>query len=189
MCGRYSLDAQLELLSSRYGIEIETIEFTPAQEIFPTTINPVVLKDHTLHMMKWGLTNPYSKQPIINSRLETVSEKTMFKKLIVETRCLIPATSFFEWAKPSKIKREITSNHQKIFSMAGIYRLFKTEDHQEVYEFSILTMPSNEDMESLHDRMPVILSPAYELVYLDEKTPLQEVLQVCQQANPSLQIQ
>ena len=189
MCGRYSLDTQLELLASRYGVEIETIELNPSKEIFPTTQNPVILQNHTFRLMKWGLTNPYNKQPIINSRLETVAQKPMFKKLIVESRCLIPATSFYEWEKPNKVKREITLLDQEIFSMAGIYRLFKTEDNKELYEFSILTMPANKDIETLHDRMPVILNSTAELLYLNEKTPLRKVLQLCQQANPSLQIQ
>lgn len=189
MCGRYSLDAQLDLLASRYNIEIETIEFTPSPEIYPTTHNPVVLDDNTLRLMRWGMTNPYNKQPIINSRLETVKEKFMFKKLIVESRCLIPATSFFEWEKPSKIKREITIVDQKIFSMAGIYRLFKTDNNVEWYEFSILTMPANKEMESVHDRMPVILNAVDELKYLNKKIPLNEVLSLCQQTNPYLQIQ
>lgn len=183
MCGRYSLEVTYDLFASRYGLEFESIEYQQRQEIFPTQKSPILLSENQLEFAKWGFKNEYSSQPIINSRLETVTDKKMFQEPFTEGRCLIPATSFFEWQKVNqdKIKRKIFVENQFIFSMAGISK--KVGQHR---VYSILTMEANEAFKDIHHRMPVILNGFDELKYLNKNTSLKDVLQMCVSANQVL---
>ncbi len=185
MCGRYSLELTYDLFASRYGLEFESTEYQASEEIFPTQVQPVVIDGNLLEFGKWGFTNPHSSKPLINARLETVTEKPTFKKAFSETRCLIPATSFFEWEKVDgeKIKRKIFVEKQKVFSMAGMIR---QEEQGIVY--AILTMDSNDSLKKVHHRMPVILQVKDELRYLNKNTSSQEVLRMCHQSSPNFLI-
>lgn len=184
MCGRYSLDITYDLFASRYGIEVETTEYKSVEEVFPTNVMPIITNEN-LELGKWGFTNPYSSKPLINARLETVLEKPTFKEPFEEMRCLVPATSFFEWEKvdQEKIKRKISVDNKLIFSMAGIVRM---EEDQLVY--SILTMDSNDSLKQVHHRMPVILEAKDEMKYLNKNTPIKDVLSMCQKTNPQFLI-
>ena len=183
MCGRYSLEVSYDLFASRYGIEVESIEYSGSKEIFPTNQSPLIMNQKDLVLGKWGFSNPYSSKVLINARLETVNQKPTFKEAFQETRCLIPATSFFEWEKSGteKEKRKIFVDRQFIFSMAGIVR---QEEDQLVY--SILTMDSNEEFKHVHQRLPVIIQAKDELKYLNKNTSIKDVLSLCQQSNPVL---
>ena len=109
--------------------------------------------------MKWGFMPSFAKRPIINARSETVDMKPTFRYSFYNRRCIIPATSFFEWekVKDKKIKRRIYTTDENIFSMAGLYNIFKDNDGIEYLAFTILTTEANERMKPIHHRMPVIL--------------------------------
>ena len=49
-------------------------------------------------MINWGLKVSWSTKPIINARSETLNQKKIFSS-ILESRCLIPASAYFEWRK------------------------------------------------------------------------------------------
>jgi putative SOS response-associated peptidase YedK len=58
-------------------------------------------------MMRWGLIPSWAKDEkigdnLINTRAETISEKSSFKKPFLSQRCLIPADGFFEWQRNNK---------------------------------------------------------------------------------------
>ena len=72
--------------------------------------------------MQWGYTM-LDRKRIINARSETASEKPMFKDGMLQRRCLIPASHYFEWEKreAKKIKYAIRPEGAKLLYMAGIY--------------------------------------------------------------------
>lgn len=185
MCGRYSLETTYDIFASRYGLEFEVLEYAASSEIFPTQKQVVLLDNNQVQISQWGFPSRVTKQTLINARLETVQEKPSFKNSFQHQRCLVPATSFFEWEKVfnEKIKRKVKIKNQLIFSMAGIV----TESAGQWY-YSILTMPSNQQFESIHHRMPVILPAKEELRYLNKNTPTSDVFKLCQQTNPEFLI-
>ena len=88
---------------------------------------------------------------IINARAESVIDKPMFRDSILQRRCVIPASWFYEWNRQKEkitFKREDSS----VLFMAGVY-----QKHEEGNRFVILTTDANESMRPVHDRMPVIL--------------------------------
>lgn len=172
MCGRYSLETTYEQFGARYGIKESMANFTNKPEIFPTQLS-FILKDNKIFTGKWGISK------VINARLESVDQKPLFKKSWHYHRCLIPATSFFEWDK-NKQKYKVKQEGTSIFSLAGLYRIF---DNQ--LEFVILTKESNESLSGLHHRMPVVVPPKYELAYLNNNHPSDKIKEICSQSNPT----
>ena len=114
----------------------------------------------------------FAKRPIINARSETVDVKPTFQYSFYNRRCLIPATSFFEWEKvgKDKIKRRISVKDEDVFSMAGLYNVFTGDNGVRYHAFTILTTEANKDMKPIHHRMPVILPKDKEDLWLNVNT-------------------
>src|SRR5690606_22287147 len=109
-----------------------------------------------------------NKGYVINARAETIFEKTMFKKGVIERRCLIPASFFFEWKKTPELKipYAISLKDSELFSFAGIYVENENEGNK-IPSFAIITTAHNSLMKPIYDRMPVILSKDEEDEWLD----------------------
>lgn len=177
MCGRYELEAVKRDLWERYQLAPEGEVFSPRTEIFPTNTCPVIISGPKLTELKWGFTESFAKKPLINARAETVLQKPTFRDSFIHSRCLIPATGFFEWEKTgtTKTKRRISVDGLPIFSMAGIRKIYSQADGTTLETFSILTTEAAPSVEKIHDRMPVILLPEEEALYLDHQRPVSEI--------------
>lgn len=159
MCGRYSLffddeydheiSEMMKLIKSKYGqIDVKS------GEIFLTNTAPVLVEQNssvTPVPYKWGFPNFRNKGVIINARAETAEEKKTFKDSLLNRRCVIPSTGFYEWDK-SKQKYLFNLPESRILYMAGFYNFFKDEPR-----FIILTTSANSSVSSIHHRMPVVL--------------------------------
>lgn len=123
-----------------------------------TDDNEIVVKD-----ARWGLVPYWAKEvsgkPMINARSETVAEKPMFKNSFASRRCLIPASSYFEWDRKTDPKTALPYNiHLKgdePFYFAGIWRYHR---HLDVTSCAILTTAPHENIAYVYDRMPVIMA-------------------------------
>lgn len=172
MCGRYALEADIDILIERYKAIIMETNLNAKAEIFPTDTVPVVrdIGKVQLENMKWGFMPSFAKNPLINARAETVDIKSTFKDSFLNRRCIIPATSFFEWEKVDnrKHRRKIYINEEKIFSIAGLYNIFFDKEGKKYNAFTIITTSANDSMRHIHDRMPVIIPREYEYIWLDK---------------------
>jgi putative SOS response-associated peptidase YedK len=68
--------------------------------ICPTsTIDAVIERDakRELVPMRWGLMTVKETPSTFNARAETVAEKPMFRSAFKRSRCLIPASGYYEW--------------------------------------------------------------------------------------------
>lgn len=172
MCGRYALEADIDVLIERYKAIIQETNFNSKDEIFPTDTVPIVkYVDENIHIqdMKWGFSPSFAKTPLINARSETVDIKPTFRDSFLNRRCIIPASSFFEWEKfdGKKIKRKISISEERIFSLAGIYNVFHDKDGKAYEAFTILTTAANDSMKHIHERMPVIIPRDKEYIWLN----------------------
>lgn len=170
MCGRYALDADIDELIERYKAIIAEREIGKSKEVFPTNVQAIVVNEdqRSIRAAVWGFAPHYAKRPLINARGETVHQKPTFSKAFFTSRCIVPATSFFEWEKSGdgKIKRRISVQGQRIFSMAGLVSMFRDKEGKPFEAYTIITTSANEQLEHIHDRMPVILKPEDEDVWL-----------------------
>src|SRR5690625_3098492 len=171
MCGRYSLDYDLKNIIIRYKATKSIKEFQARDEIFPTDLAPVVVRDqeNMIAIMKWGFAPGFAKQPLINARGETIDIKPTFKNSFYNRRCIIPVSSFFEWENidGKKIRRRISISNEKIFSLAGLYDVFQDKEGKEYAAYTIITTEANKEIKVIHHRMPVIIPKDMENIWLD----------------------
>ncbi len=183
MCGRFTVTVSKEELNDYLEdyfsigmsdhIQLPRYNIAPTQDIATLIFGKGVYR---VGPMTWGIDARYGKSPlIINARAETVSEKPLFKPLFQSRRCLILADGFYEWKKDGKnrLPYRIVLKDHPVFLMAGIYRM--TEQPDSKARCAILTTQANHMMSSLHDRMPVILTPDAGKMWLDPKKGSQEL--------------
>jgi len=128
-------------------------------DVRPTNLAPVILPDGNLGWMPWGLSVTWQNQPVINARAETLDEKPTFRPLL-QQRCLVPATAYFEWRTEGKLKfkNRITASNTDVFTFAGLFSDGK---------FTIVTCAPTPSIAHIHDRMPVILEGNARKYWLD----------------------
>ena len=190
MCGRSSLTKTEKELEERfnstfYSEDLERYNPLPNFNVAPTHMHPVITNDDPEHLkfFTWGLIPFWAKDrkigyKMINARKETILEKASFKTPMQKRRCIVPFDGFYEWKKTDKGKmpyRIITTN-QEIFTIAGLWERWKDANNEEIFSFTLITQPPNELLADIHDRMPAILLPEQEKLWLDETIPAQDLL-------------
>jgi putative SOS response-associated peptidase YedK len=175
MCGRYALLNPNQLFN-RFGVTNQLdMPLDPRDDIRPSQLAPVVKMGHEAAMMRWGLIPFWSKDPtigqkMINARAEGLDQKPSFRKPLVSSRCLVPATGFYEWqpTPKGKIKYGFNVVGDELFGLAGLYDSWKDPVSGERREtFTIITTTPNGVVAPVHNRMPVILKPQDEEIWLD----------------------
>ena len=158
MCGRYSVQKKTLLVAN--GLVKKNINVDLEQDNFncaPGGKYPCI-KSATngkyLEMTLFGILPSWAKpdfRRLHNARLEGIETKVSFKKLIVNSRAVIPITGFYEWAKEDDKKMPYYFNRtddQDIF-LAGIH---------DNGQFTIITREATEENSKVHHRQPVIIS-------------------------------
>ena len=173
MCGRYEI-VDGKRIFIRFKVANAAPEVAPNLDGRPTQQVPVLLTDHELVLMKWGLVPFWAKDEaignkMINARAEGIEDKPSFKRPLRTQRCLLPASAFFEWqgAKGAKVKYRIARSDGELFGLAGLYDVWQSAHESELATCTIITCAPNRVLAPIHDRMPVILLPEDEDAWLD----------------------
>ena len=177
MCGRYTLTVSIEELMVRYMSDTSIPFHRPKYNIAPSQNVVAVIHDgkrNRLGELKWGFIPPWADSPkigfsMINARAETAAGKPAFRLALRRKRCLIPADGFYEWkaAASGKLPMRIRLKSRALFSMAGLYETWQSPEGEKISSCTILTTEPNSLMAPIHDRMPVILRPEDEALWLD----------------------
>ena len=187
MCGRFVIGGdfrdKLNELIAAEGIIYSGLPYQESgQDVFPSESSLVIhTGDRKLLAgeMLWGFSNLYRKGLIINARAETVREKNLFADSIMNRRCLIPASGFYEW-DPYKARFRFSHPDDELLLLAGIYH----EEHGAPDpHYTILTTQANESMIPVHDWMPVIISRDEIHPWLNDNEKLSDFLE-----RPQLQL-
>ena len=187
MCGRYLIDdeAYSDILMILYGAEAMTgihsgtTPIVARGEIFPTNFAPVLLNDGAA-VVRWGFPHWKGSNVIINARSETALEKPTFRKSLLDRRCVIPASGFYEWkrgAGKTKTKYFFRKPEEQKLYMAGFWNEFTDSSGTAFNAFTILTTAANDSVAPIHDRMPVILAPDEHNYWINDIGFMQHVLQ------------
>jgi putative SOS response-associated peptidase YedK len=178
MCGRYTIIATAKEIERRFNVEVRE-EYSPRFNAAPTQLLPVITNQSRgiLSFFRWGLQPAWTLNkpmpPLINSRIETIAEKPVFRQAIIQRRCLVPANGYYEWkqlSKKSKIPYLIGLGKNELFAFAGIWNASVDENQNTYFSFSIITTAAVPELANLHDRMPVILLPEAENRWLADGT-------------------
>lgn len=212
MCGRFFVvgESENELLArmiqeaARRQRALTGESDIAVGEVFPSAAVAAMAMgrsgDIGVFPMRWGFTRPDGKGLIINARSETALEKPLFRQSMLERRCLIPCSWYFEWetrsaqdgqtsfqvgngaARPGasrgeKIKYAIRPVAPGIMYLAGIYRY---EEGKRLPVLSVLTREAARDIAFIHNRMPVIFSEEAHSVWLDRNGDPEKALAACE---------
>jgi putative SOS response-associated peptidase YedK len=187
MIERYSITASAERLQERFSIEVPDY-YRSRFNAAPTQLLPVITNTAPggLSLFYWGTSPEWSKnkslsEKIVNHRIESIREKPALKRAMVRTRCIVPADGFYAWKKVGKktsIPYRFTQAAGDLFSLAALWEEFEDTDGNEIQTFSIITVPANEFVSAITDRMPVLLTKQEEASWLDKDATEESLLQI-----------
>lgn len=124
--------------------------------------------ERSLDLLSWGLIANWCQDPSggrkpINAKSETITAKPTFREAYRLRRYIVPVDGFFEWqaVKGGKQPYAIAMKDGSPFGLAGLWENCRDPSTREwVRTFTIITVPSNELVGRIHDRMPAILARA-----------------------------
>ena len=175
MCGRYSLESPLDVLSAQIQPWLTDEDhgwmahYAPRHRIQPSEPVLALRREHgrsgMAHML-WGLLPGWAKDPLggprpIHARAETLNDKASFRGPWRHHRCLLPATAFVEQGE------RIQKADASLFWLAGLWDRWIGADGSEVDTCCVITTRPNTLLQSLHDRMPVVIPAGLEEAWLE----------------------
>lgn len=160
--------------------------------------DPVDGRPARLRAMRWGLVPSWAKDPtignrMINARVETVTEKPAFRRLVGSRRCLLPADGWYEWqVVPAERSTTGKARKQPFFmspldggltGLAGLYSWWRDPDVADAEDpaawlgtVTVLTTDAEPGLRAVHDRMPVVLPAEHWAAWVDRDVPAADAL-------------
>ncbi|SRR5258707_7547333 len=179
MIERFSIGVTAKQLSSRFEVD-EPASYEARYNVAPSQLVPVITQGEPrgFSFFYWGQPPGWAKnktlaEKIINVRAEQIIERPTLKKTLKNYRCIIPADGFYSWkkfGKKSLIPWRFALSDKGIFSIAGFWEEYEDEDNNDFHTFTMLTVPANEFVSPVCDRMPAIFLKDQEKTWLDKGT-------------------
>ena len=177
MCGRFAIYKHHEKINKIFDLKnkaenkFKSYNVTPGQNV-----NIIINYNYYNYILEsnWGYSfknkTTNQNQTVINSRIETINNKLLFKESFIRRKCVIPINGYYEWKNNGnqKIPYFIQLGDGELIYLAGIWRKeFKGE--KKVRVFSILTCHADSKIKHIHSRMPIILNLNEAFGYMDSE--------------------
>jgi putative SOS response-associated peptidase YedK len=174
MCGRFTNRLTWREIVALYRLTAPTSperNLAARYNICPTqTIDAVIEREgkRELVPVRWGLIPSWWKMTAketpstFNARAETVAEKPMFRAAFNRSRCLIPASDYYEWQSTPAGKQPwyYTTRDGSPLTIAGLWDEWKDiETGEPLKSCTMIVTNANALAAKIHDRMPVLLQP------------------------------
>lgn len=173
MCGRdtqYYTWREIHAFSGGLPFHTPAEDPVPNYNRAPTQRGWVLVADGegaAAREMRWGLLPPWAKDTrlaykTINARLETAAEKPTFRSSWKQRRCLIPSSGYYEWMKLDARTKQPYFIHLQdapVMFYAGLWESKPDGLGGQLLTYSVITRDADQTVETIHDRMPLILPP------------------------------
>ena len=189
MCGRAKLPDDVSEIKLDLKIDFDEIgNYRPRWNAAPNSQLPVVVSangERTLTLMRWGLVPSWAKDIKIgfstfNARAEAVQTRPAFRGAWkAGRRCLVVADAYYEWRAGDRQPFAVALGNRGPMTFAGLWDTWTNpadSDVKPLKSFAIITTPANALLQSLHDRMPALLSPDCWPAWLGEITTSEAAL-------------
>lgn len=185
MCNNYSVSKNERKMVAQYGIT-SAVSYEAKEKVAPTDAGLVITADRPCDMQKmhFGLVPHWAKDErskSMNARAETLMEKPTFRPLMLHhKRCLVLSDGYFEHKTEGKrkIPFRISVKDREIFAFAGLWSRWLGFNNEPYDSYCIITTEPNSKLAEIHNRMPVILSPEEEKLWLSKDVPLADLLKL-----------
>jgi putative SOS response-associated peptidase YedK len=175
VCGRFTLTTPADVVAEHFDVEVPG-GLVARYNIAPT--QPVACVRTTgrreLVLLRWGLIPAWAKDPavgarMINARAETAADKPAFRAAFRHRRCLVVADGFYEWKRAGTRKQPyyVRRPDHGPLAFAGLWERWQSDQKGTIESCTIVTTAANAALSSIHERMPVILSPPEYDLWLD----------------------
>ncbi|VTU02735.1 Uncharacterized protein OS=Nitrosococcus halophilus (strain Nc4) GN=Nhal_2073 PE=4 SV=1: DUF159 [Gemmataceae bacterium] len=178
MCARITLTTTKTEIADLFGLSYDLgVEGRRRYNVAPSRPVPVVRAAggrRELVEMRWGLVPHWARGPKLsgyaNARAETAPEKPAFRDPFRYRRCVVPADGFFEWKQVGRRKQPYFFRRAGggVVAFAALWDAWSGPDGP-VETVAVLTVPANDLVEPMHDRMPAILSEGDIAAWLDPR--------------------
>lgn len=178
MCGRYALNATasqvIEYFNLRYETDQIRREFREEKEVFPTNVEPIIRAvdgQALIDYLSWGVKYEWIPKLQINARFDKLTKFKTWASLIKRNRCIIPATSYWEWSElePKGNNRyELYPLKTDIMGFAGLTDTFIDRHGIKRIGFILITTDANPHIAEIHDRQPAMILPENVDSWLDD---------------------
>jgi putative SOS response-associated peptidase YedK len=183
MCSRYAFipdsAAWADYRAALGALAEELLALAANPKLAPTDRVPVVVRQPggapQLVQARWGFIPHWWSKPELprlsfNARSEEAASKPMWRDALRTSRCLIPATTWFEWQHlhGAKLPHALAPDDGRGFMFAGLWSLWRARaDAEPQPTCVILTTEASAPVRSVHERMPVVLAPSAWDAWLD----------------------
>jgi len=177
MCGRFVLATSVPEIAAFFNATFDPVlaeNFRPSWNVPPTNSIPAIAEDRggTRHLgtYRWGLVPSWAKglsfgANTVNARAESIATKPSFKSAFRSQRCIIPADGYYEWkTTPGEVRQPyyFTRSDLAPMAFAGLWEVWRGPHDGSgagtaIYTCAIVTTAASQDVEAIHNRMPVIL--------------------------------
>ncbi|HWO09308.1 MAG TPA: SOS response-associated peptidase [Polyangiaceae bacterium] len=183
MCGRYSLaPAEFSEIQLEFQVAGEALSWAPRYNIAPSSgpgyEPPIVSLDglgqRQLTLARWWLIPSSWRRALrllptaFNARAEELGAKRFWSQSFDARRCLVPTTGWREFTGPTGHREPRHFHYQHhLFAFAGIWDEWLSPEGDAVRSFAIVTVPADDVVRPVHDRMPLRVDPASYATWLD----------------------
>jgi putative SOS response-associated peptidase YedK len=189
MCGRYAFLLPPEAMAELFRTLNQPVDYPPRYNIAPTQPVIAVLEREgrrTAELFRWGFVPGWVKDPrdfalLINARAETMADKPSFRDALRNSRCIVPASGYYEWKKlPDGARRPhyIAQANGETMAFAGLYSTWAGPNGEEVDTVCIVTTGPNPEVSAVYDRMPALLLGGAVDAWLDARVEARDALRL-----------
>lgn len=143
----------------------------------------ILLGENALREGFFGLLSPWNRKfsdakNTFNARCETILEKPTWRTpWHRKQRCIVESTGFYETDKSTKKKYLFGVKGEEVFYYGGLYNWWvNPENGDRLLTYAIITTTPNELVAEVHHRMPLIVDQDVKMKWMNEATPLEELL-------------
>lgn len=187
MCGRYKLEEHWQEYCANPFFDWDDPPWpTPnplkgSDEVFPRERMPIIRRNENgkliAELRQWGFImmidgksiDPLTGKPkkvrkdVFNAMSEKLTSSFTWRFAFTKRRCLVPMSSWDEWPETGAGKQRVRVSMpgEPVFMAAGLYEQnVDPKSGERVPVYTMVTVPPNEFLGTVHDRAPMVLLPS-----------------------------